>query len=240
MIGQGVLRECLLDAGVQLVITVGRTATGVQHPKLREIVQRDLWNYSSIETELSGLDACFFCLGVSAAGMQEAVFGMGCFWGAERLFWQLPGVYSTAVGYAGGHTVNPTYKQVCTGTTGHAEVVQVIFDPSQISVGQLLKVFFSVAHDPTELNRQGPDEGTQYRSVIFYSNENQHRIAQAYIAQLDQAKVFHHAIVTQVVPLAAFYAAEGYHQDYAVKNGTYISSLWMQRRLQACVDLPAV
>lgn len=110
---------------------------------------------------------------------------------------------------------NPDYETVSTGSTGHAESVKVVYDPSQVTYGELLRVFFSVAHDPTELNRQGPDEGTQYRSVIFYANDEQKRVAEAYIAQLDQAKIFQHRIATQVVPLAAFYQAEGYHQNYA-------------------------
>jgi peptide-methionine (S)-S-oxide reductase len=153
-----------------------------------------------------------------AKGQQTIVLSGGCFWGIQAVFEHVKGVTKATAGYSGGAASTAEYEVVSEGRSGHAESVQVIYDPSQISVGQLLKVFFSVAHDPTELNRQGPDEGTQYRSVIFYSNENQHRIAQAYIAQLDQAKVFHHAIVTQVVPLTVFYPAEGYHQDYAVKN----------------------
>jgi peptide-methionine (S)-S-oxide reductase len=154
----------------------------------------------------------------SAKGQQTIVLSGGCFWGIQAVFEHVKGVTKATAGYSGGAANTAQYEAVSEGRSGHAESVEVIFDPSQISVGQLLKVFFSVAHDPTELNRQGPDEGTQYRSVIFYSNENQKHIAQAYVAQLDQAKVFRHAIVTQIVPLVAFYAAEGYHQDYAVKN----------------------
>ena len=131
---------------------------------------------------------------------------------------------SATSGYSGGSAKTAEYEVVSTGETGHAESVQIVFDPSQITYGQLLRIFFSVAHNPTELNRQDPDEGTQYRSVIFYSGDEQKRIAEAYIAQLDQAKVFKHKIVTQVVPLQAFYQAEAYHQNYAAlhPNQPYI------------------
>jgi peptide-methionine (S)-S-oxide reductase len=125
------------------------------------------------------------------------------------------GVVSATSGYSGGSAATAEYEIVSSGTTNHAESVKIVFDPSKVTYGQLLQVFFSVAHDPTQLNRQNPDEGTQYRSVVFFSNDAQKRIAQAYIAQLDQAKVFPHKIVTQVVPLKAFYPAEGYHQNYA-------------------------
>jgi peptide-methionine (S)-S-oxide reductase len=146
---------------------------------------------------------------------QTAVFAGGCFWGIQAVFQHVKGVVSATSGYSGGTVKNPDYETVSSGTTGHAESVQVVYDPSQVSYGQLLWVFFSVAHDPTELNRQGPDEGTQYRSVIFYENEKQKNIAEAYIAQLNQERVFRKTIVTQVVPLKAFYPAEGYHQNYA-------------------------
>jgi len=149
------------------------------------------------------------------SGQETAVFAGGCFWGVQAVFQHVKGVVSAASGYSGGPSIAAEYEVVSTGTTGHAESVKVVYDPAKVSYGQLLKVFFSVAHDPTELNRQGPDQGTQYRSVIFYSSDQQKRIAQAYIAQLDQAKVFPHAIVTQVVPLKAFYPAEAYHQNYA-------------------------
>ena len=151
----------------------------------------------------------------SAPGHQTAVFAGGCFWGVQAVFQHVKGVVSATSGYSGGSIKNPGYELVSSGDTGHAESVQVVYDPSQITYGELLRVFFSVAHDPTELNRQGPDEGTQYRSVIFFSNDDQKKIAEAYITQLDQAKVFPHRIVTQVVPLKAFYAAESYHQNYA-------------------------
>jgi peptide-methionine (S)-S-oxide reductase len=151
----------------------------------------------------------------STPSQQTAVFAGGCFWGVQAVFQHVKGVIRATSGYSGGSKKNPDYETVSTGETGHAESVEIIYDPSQLTYGELLRVFFSVAHDPTELNRQGPDEGTQYRSVIFYNNDEQKRIAEAYIAQLDQAKVFHHRIVTQVVPLQAFYRAEAYHQDYA-------------------------
>jgi peptide-methionine (S)-S-oxide reductase len=146
---------------------------------------------------------------------ETAVFAGGCFWGVQAVFQHVKGVISATSGYSGGPSMAAEYEVVSTGTTGHAESVKVVYDPAKLTYGQLLKVFFSVAHDPTELNRQGPDTGTQYRSVIFYSSDQQKNIAQAYIAQLDQAKVFPHKIVTQVVPLKAFYPAEGYHQNYA-------------------------
>lgn len=153
-------------------------------------------------------------------GKQTAVFAGGCFWGTQAVFERVKGVLDTTVGYSGGSAPTATYDQVITETTGHAESVEVVYDPSRITYGQLLRIFFSVAHDPTELNRQGPDVGTSYRSAIFYSNEDQKRIANAYIAQLDEAKVFHGRIVTEVSPLKGFYRAEQYHQDFALKNPT--------------------
>ena len=154
----------------------------------------------------------------AGAGKETAVFAGGCFWGTQAVFERLKGVVKTTVGYSGGSADTATYNQVITETTGHAESVEVVYDPSKITYGQLLRIFFSVAHDPTELNRQGPDVGTSYRSVIFYANDDQKRIATAYIAQLDAAKVFPKRIVTEVTPLKAFYRAEDYHQDYALKN----------------------
>ena len=153
-----------------------------------------------------------------APGKETAVFAGGCFWGTQSVFERVKGVLDTTAGYAGGSAETATYDQVTTETTGHAESVRVVYDPSQITYGQLLRIFFSVAHDPTQLNRQGPDMGTSYRSAIFYTSEEQHKISQAYIAQLDAAKVFRKAIVTQVVPLKGFYDAESYHQDYALHN----------------------
>src|SRR5579871_5981110 len=151
-------------------------------------------------------------------GTQTVVLAGGCFWGIQAVFEHVKGVSSATAGYSGGAANTAQYETVSTGRTGHAESVRVVYDPSQVSFGQILKVFFSVAHDPTELNRQGPDEGTQYRSVIFYSNEDQKRVAQAYIAQLNQGKLFPEPIVTQTVALQAFYPAEAYHQDYAVHH----------------------
>jgi peptide-methionine (S)-S-oxide reductase len=151
----------------------------------------------------------------TSRGEQTAVMAGGCFWGIQAVFQHVKGVKSVTSGYAGGAAKTAHYETVSTGETGHAESVRITYDPSQVSYGKLLKVFFAVAHDPTQLNRQGPDTGTQYRSAIFYSNEEQKRIAQAYVAQLDRAKVFGRSIVTQITPLDAFYKAEDYHQDYA-------------------------
>jgi peptide-methionine (S)-S-oxide reductase len=151
-------------------------------------------------------------------GKQTAVFAGGCFWGTQSVFERVKGVLKTTAGYAGGSADTATYAQVTTETTGHAESVRVVYDPSKITYGQLLRVFFSVAHDPTQLNRQGPDVGSSYRSVIFYTSEEQQKISLAYIAQLDAAHVFRKPIVTQVVPLKGFYDAEQYHQDYALHN----------------------
>lgn len=152
------------------------------------------------------------------AGKETAVFAGGCFWGVQAVFERVKGVLKTAAGYAGGSAATATYDQVITETTGHAESVEVVFDPSRITYGELLRVFFSAVHDPTELNRQGPDVGTSYRSAIFYTNAEQKRIADAYIAQLDAEKIFPSKIVTEVTPLKGFYRAEDYHQDFALKN----------------------
>jgi peptide-methionine (S)-S-oxide reductase len=151
-------------------------------------------------------------------GEQKAVLAGGCFWGIEAVFERVKGVSDAKSGYAGGDAASADYRKVSSGTTGHAESVLVTYDPSQVTYGQLLKVFFSVAHNPTELNRQGPDRGTQYRSAIFYANEEQKRIAEAYIKQLDRIKVFNQPIVTQVAPLEAFHDAEAYHQDYLAQH----------------------
>jgi peptide-methionine (S)-S-oxide reductase len=191
-----------------------------------------------ILTVLAGALACRAGNGTSAAvpspaadeakaaapGKQTAVIAGGCFWGIQAVFQHVKGVVSATSGYSGGAAKTAEYETVSTGETGHAESVQIVYDPSQVTYGELLRVFFSVAHDPTQLNRQGPDSGTQYRSVIFYGNDEQKRIAEAYIAQLDKAKVFPRAIVTQVVPLKAFYPAEAYHQNYAENhpNQAYI------------------
>jgi peptide-methionine (S)-S-oxide reductase len=148
-------------------------------------------------------------------GEESVVFAGGCFWGIQAVFQHVKGVVSATSGYSGGEAKTAEYETVSTGRTGHAESVKVVFDPSQVTYRQLLHIFFSVAHDPTELNRQGPDEGSQYRSVVFFTTPEQFRITKAYIEQLGQARVFKHAIVTQVIPLKAFYPAEAYHQNYA-------------------------
>src|SRR5579884_83358 len=152
---------------------------------------------------------------------ETAVLAGGCFWGMEGLFERIKGVQKVVSGFAGGEKSTAHYETVSTGRTGHAESVQITFDPRQITYGQLLMVFFSVAHDPTELNRQGPDYGTQYRSAIFYSNEDQKKVAEAYIKQLDAAHVFSRPIVTQVVALKGFYPAESYHQHFLDRNMTH-------------------
>lgn len=156
-----------------------------------------------------------------AKGMETVVLAGGCFWGVEGVFERIKGVQDAVSGYAGGKAATAHYEIVSSGTTGHAESVEVTFDPSQITFGQLLKVYFSVVHDPTELNRQGPDTGTQYRSAIFYTTPEQKRVAEAYIHQLDAAKAFSSKIVTQVAPLPAFYPAEAYHQHFLDRNPTY-------------------
>jgi peptide-methionine (S)-S-oxide reductase len=146
------------------------------------------------------------------------VLAGGCFWGVDAVFKHVQGVSEVVSGYAGGSRLTANYEIVSTGRTGHAESVKITFDPSRISLGKLLQVYFSVAHDPTQLNRQGPDEGTQYRSAIFYATDEQKRIAEAYIQQLNQAKVYSKLIVTQVNQLSGFYAAEEYHQNYLARN----------------------
>ena len=161
----------------------------------------------------------------SAPGQATAVVAGGCFWGIQAVFEHVKGVIKATSGYSGGSAKTAEYETVSTGATGHAESVKIVYDPSQVTYGELLRVFFSVAHDPTELNRQGPDSGTQYRSVIFYGDDEQKKIAEAYIAQLDQAGAFKRKIVTQVLALKAFYTAEAYHQDYATRhpNQPYIA-----------------
>lgn len=153
-----------------------------------------------------------------ASATQTAVLAGGCFWCTEAVFQQIEGVDKVVSGYSGGEARTANYEAVCTGRTGHAEAIQIAYDPKKVSYGQILKIFFSVAHDPTQLNRQGNDVGTQYRSAIFYSDAEQKRVAEAYIKQLDEAHVFRAPIATQVVPLQAFYPAEGYHQNYCNLN----------------------
>ena len=154
----------------------------------------------------------------TAKGMQTAVFAGGCFWGVEAVFEHVKGVTQVVSGYSGGSADTAKYDEVSSGSTGHAESVRISYDPSRISYGQLLQVFFSVAHDPTELNRQGPDTGTQYRSAVFFGNDEQKRVAESYIAQLQGVRAFPRPIVTQVTPLKAFYEAEVYHQGYLVRH----------------------
>jgi peptide-methionine (S)-S-oxide reductase len=152
---------------------------------------------------------------------QTAVLAGGCFWGVQGVFEHLTGVRRVLAGYSGGARTTAHYELVGTGGTGHAESVEIVYDPQLVSYGEILQVFFSVAHDPTQLNRQGPDEGTQYRSAIFYATPEQKAVAEAYIQQLDAAKLFRHAIVTKVVALDGFYAAEAYHQHFLDRNPTY-------------------
>ena len=154
----------------------------------------------------------------AAQGKQPAFLAGGCFWGVQAVFEHVKGVSTVTSGYAGGHLKSPSYESVSLGVTGHAESVSITYDPSQTTYGQILMVYFSVAHDPTQWNRQGPDTGSQYRSVVFFTSEEQKRIAQAYIAQLDASKVYSRPIVTKVEPFQAFYPAENYHQDYLKNN----------------------
>lgn len=149
---------------------------------------------------------------------EKATFGAGCFWGVEETFRQTPGVIETAVGYAGGHTESPSYKEVCTDRTGHAEVVQIEYDPAKVSYTELLNVFWT-SHDPTQVNRQGPDVGTQYRSVIFYHSPEQEQAARASKAEMEASGKFRRPIATEIVPVPAFWRAEEYHQKYLAKRG---------------------
>jgi peptide-methionine (S)-S-oxide reductase len=153
--------------------------------------------------------------------LQTAVVAGGCFWGVQGVYQHVRGVHKAVSGYSGGTKATADYETVSRGDTGHAESVEIVFDPKEISYGEILQIFFSVVHDPTQLNRQGPDVGTQYRSAIFYASDSQKRIAQAYITQLAKAKVFRREIVTKVDPLHGFYAAEDYHQDFLINNPTY-------------------
>jgi peptide-methionine (S)-S-oxide reductase len=161
----------------------------------------------------------------SADGLQTVVVAGGCFWGVQGVFQHTAGIASAVSGYAGGSKTTADYSTVSTGTTGHAESVEIKYDPKKISYGKILQIFFSVAHDPTQLNRQGPDSGTQYRSAIFTTSNEQTKVADAYIAQLDAAKVYRKPIVTKVGPLEGFYPAEAYHQDYLTlhPNQPYIA-----------------
>jgi len=170
--------------------------------------------------------------GFEANQREIAVFAGGCFWGVQSVFQRVKGVDSTVVGYSGGAAETANYRAVCGDTTGHAEALEITFDPSVVTYGTLLRIFFSVVHDPTQLNRQGGDIGTSYRSAIFYTDDQQREVAQAYIHQLDAARIYPAPIVTQLVPLVAFYRGEDYHQDYAMKNPT-------NPYLQVC-DVPKI
>ena len=156
--------------------------------------------------------------GWDADQRESAVFAGGCFWGVQSVFQRVKGVENTTVGYSGGARNTADYRTVSTGTTGHAEAIEIVYDPSKVSYGTLLRIFFSVVHDPTQMNRQGNDIGTQYRSAIFYTDDEQREVAEAYVKQLDEAHIFRGPIVTQIVPLEHFFAGEDYHQDYAIKN----------------------
>jgi peptide-methionine (S)-S-oxide reductase len=170
--------------------------------------------------------------GWEAGERQTAVFAGGCFWGVQSVFQRVKGVVATTVGYSGGAAETANYRAVCSDVTGHAEAIEIVYDPAVVSYGTLLRIFFSVVHDPTQLNRQGADVGTSYRSAIFYTTEEQRETAQAYVQQLDEAKIFPKPIVTQIVPLEKFYAGEDYHQDYAIKNP-------MNPYIQVC-DIPKI
>ncbi|MDB5492625.1 MAG: methionine sulfoxide reductase [Micavibrio sp.] len=181
-------------------------------------------------------------LAKAGASEQSIVLAGGCFWGVEGVFQHLKGVKNVISGYAGGEAGTAKYGEVSTGTTGHAEAVKVIYDPSQVTLGEILKVYFFEAHNPTELNQQGPDHGTQYRSNIFYSTPEQKDVAEAYIRQLDSAKVFDTKIVTRLDPLKAFYPAEDYHQDFMKKNPMHPYILFHDVKKVASFkkDLPAL
>jgi len=178
-----------------------------------------LWNTSGRSGEAAVVLPAPAVDNTRAAGpMQTAVLAGGCFWGVQGVYQYTKGVKKVLSGYSGGDRSTAQYEKVGTGRTGHAESVEIVFDPKEISYGEILQIFFSVVHDPTQLDRQGPDSGPQYRSNIFYTGESQRNIAQAYVAQLGQAKVFGRAIVTRIDPLKAFYAAEEYHQDFLQRN----------------------
>ncbi|MBI2768661.1 MAG: peptide-methionine (S)-S-oxide reductase MsrA [Burkholderiales bacterium] len=178
----------------------------------------------------------------SQSGRETAVFAGGCFWGVQAVFQHTSGVLNAVSGYAGGDKQTANYQAIGSGRTGHAESVQVTYDPRVVSYGKLLQIYFSVAHDPTQLNRQGPDHGTQYRSAVFYKDANQKQVTESYIAQLDAAKAYPAKIVTQLTPLAAFYPAEGYHQDYATLNphSPYIAAFDLPKIANLKAVLPEV
>jgi peptide-methionine (S)-S-oxide reductase len=201
------------------------------------------WMATSIAAEKAvKLPAPAFDTAAATSGPQTAVFAGGCFWGVQGVFQHTQGVLNAVSGYAGGEKSTANYERVGSGTTGHAESVQITFDPKQISYGKLLQIYFSVAHDPTQLNRQGPDAGTQYRSAIFYTDDSQKQVAERYIAQLDAAKAFPRKIVTQLAPLKAFYAAEDYHQDYATihPESPYIAAFDLPKIANLKTTMPEV
>jgi peptide-methionine (S)-S-oxide reductase len=204
------MKSWKLASPLRLAALVGIAAAGVL-----------LWHQPLLGAEAPVIIAPPAVDNPKAAGpSQTAVLAGGCFWGVQGVFEHVRGVQKVVAGYAGGERSTAQYETVSSGTTGHAESVKITFDPAAISYGQILQIAFSVVHDPTQLNRQGPDAGTQYRSAIFYADDSQKRIAQAYISQLDQSHVFGHPIVTRVDPLKGFYAAEDYHQDYLIHNPT--------------------
>jgi len=199
-----------LASRMRLALAVGTAFSGVM-----------LWHSPLFGAEAPVIIAPPAVDNPKAAGpAQTAVLAGGCFWGVQGVFEHVRGVKKVVAGYAGGDKATAQYETVSSGGTGHAESVKITFDPAAISYGQILQIAFSVVHDPTQLNRQGPDVGTQYRSAIFYADDNQKRIAQAYISQLDQAHAFARPIATRVDPLTGFYAAEDYHQDYLIHNPT--------------------
>ena len=199
-----------LASRMRLALAVGAAFSGVM-----------LWHSPLFGAEAPVIIAPPAVDNPKAAGpAQTAVLAGGCFWGVQGVFEHVRGVKKVVAGYAGGDKATAQYETVSSGGTGHAESVKITFDPAAISYGQILQIAFSVVHDPTQLNRQGPDVGTQYRSAIFYADDNQKRIAQAYISQLDQAHAFARPIATRVDPLTGFYAAEDYHQDYLIHNPT--------------------
>lgn len=202
----------------------------LNHPFILIAIAVVVWTFAARPFGLTAAHAAEHVIVVPAAAIdnpkvagesQTAVLAGGCFWGVQGVFQHVKGVQRVLAGYSGGEKSTANYDTVSTGTTGHAESVQITFDPQVISYGEILRVYFSVAHDPTELNHQGPDDGTQYRSSIFYADATQQKIALAYIAQLDQARVFRQGIVTRVDALKGFYPAEDYHQDFLVHNPNY-------------------
>jgi peptide-methionine (S)-S-oxide reductase len=198
-----------------------RVASNVAQLMLAASVALGLPAASSAADQPDAVNAGIAGIPAGSGTLQTAVLAGGCFWGTQGVFEHVKGVRKVLAGYSGGDRSTADYESVSTGRTGHAESIQITFDPAVVSYADLLRVFFSVAHDPTELNRQGPDTGTQYRSEIFFADDSQQKTALAYIAQLEHAHIFGHPIVTRVDPLKGFYPAEGYHQDFLVRNPRY-------------------